>query len=252
VSRRQEADRQLLREIERVHKVHRGHSGALKTWRVLKREGIPCGKLRIARLRQDNGIVARHRWRFIVTTRAKRHHWFARNRLRRCFVAEAPDQVWVGDVTGVPTRQGWLYLAVLIDLFSRRVVGWSMGSHNDTALTLGALEMAIEHRAPPPGLIHHSDQGANYSCNRYQSRLSDAQLLPSMSGRCDCRDNAVAESFFATLEFELIERKRFDSREFARSDVFECIEVFYNRQRSHQYLDYRTPNQAEQEYECVT
>lgn len=251
-SPRQEADRQLLREIKRVHKAHRGHSGALKTWRVLKHEGIPCGKHRVARLRQDNGIVARRRWRFIVTTRARRHHWCAPNRLNRYFEAQAPDQVWVGDVTGVPTRQGWLYLAVLIDLFSRRVVGWSMGSNNDTELTLGALEMAIEHRDPQPGLIHHSDQGANYSCNRYQERLSRAQLLPSMSRRGDCWDNAVAESFFATLEFELIERKRFDSRELARSEVFEFIEVFYNRQRSHQTLDYRTPNQTEQECECVT
>jgi len=143
VSPRREADRQLLKEIERVHKAHRGHCGALKTWRVLSREGVPCGKHRIARLRQDNGIMARRRWRFIVTTRARRHHWSAPNRLNRYFVAEAPDQVWVGDVTGVPTRQGWLYLAVLIDLFSRRVVGWSMGSNNDTDLTLGALDMGL-------------------------------------------------------------------------------------------------------------
>ena len=239
VAPRQEADRQLLREIERVHEVHRGHSGALKTWRI-------------ARIRQDNGIVARRRWRFIVTTRARRHHWYAPNRLNRHFEAEAPDQVWVGDVTGIATRQGWLYLAVLIDLFSRGVVGWSMGSSNDTELTLGALEMAIEHRDPAPGLIHHSDQGANYSCNRYQARLSDAQLLPSMSRRGDCWDNAVAESFFSTLEFELIERKRFESREIARSAVFEFIEVFYNRQRAHQTLDYRTPSQVEQDYESVT
>jgi putative transposase len=251
MSRRQDADRELLREIERVHKAHRGHSGALKTWRVLKREGIPCGKHRVAQLRKDNDIVARRRWRFVVTTRSKRQHWCAPNRLRRYFMAEAPDLVWVGDVTGVPTRQGWLYLAVLIDLFSRQVVGWSMGPSNDTALTLGALEMAIEHRDPKPGLIHHTDQGANYSSNRYQERVSEAQLLPSMSRRGDCWDNAVAESFFSTLEFELIERKRFENRAKARSEVFEFIEVFYNRQRSHQTLDYRTPEQAEQEYELV-
>ena len=250
-SSRQEADRRLLREIERVHKAHRGHSGALKTWRVLKREGIPCGKHRIARLRQDNGIVAQRRWRFIVTTRSRPNRWCAPNRLNRYFAAEAPDQVWVGDVTSVPTRQGLLYLAVLIDLFSRRVVGWSMGSNNDTELTLRALDMAIEHREPQPGLIHHSDRGANYSCNRYQQRLSNSQLLPSMSRAGDCWDNAVAESFFSTLEFELIERKRFESRELARSAVFDFIEVFYNRQRSHQTLDYSTPIQVEQEHECV-
>ena len=195
--------------------------------------------------------MARRRWRFIVTTRSKRNNWYAPNRLGRYFAAEAPNQVWVGDVTGVPTRQGWLYLAVLIDLFSRRVVGWSMGSNNDTELTLGALDMAIEHRDPQPGLIHHSDRGANYSCNRYQERLSHSELLPSMSRAGDCWDNAVAESFFSTLEFELIERKRFETRELARTAVFDFIEVFYNRQRSHQTLAYSTPIQVEQEHECV-
>lgn len=250
-SRRHELDRQLLQQIHRVHKAHRGHSGALKTWRVLKREGIPCGKHRVARLRQENDIVARRRWRFIVTTRSKRQHWTAPNRLKRYFRTDRPDRVWVGDVTGVPTKQGWLYLAVLVDLFSRQVVGWSMSSRNDTDLTLGALEMAIEHRQPAEGLIHHSDRGANYSCHLYQQRLSDARILPSMSRKGDCWDNAVAESFFATLEFELIERQRFENRAIARSEVFEFIEVFYNRQRSHQTLDYRTPVQVEDEYRCA-
>jgi putative transposase len=251
ISRRSEADRVLLGEIRRVHKSQRGHSGAIKTWRILKRENIPCGKHRVARLRQENDIMARRRWRFIVTTRSKRRQWCAPNRLQRDFGASVPDRVWVGDVTGIPTRQGWLYLAILVDLFSRQVVGWSMGARNNTELTLGALEMAIEHRNPTKGLIHHSDQGANYSCNRYQQRLSEAHFLPSMSRRGDCWDNAVAESFFATLEFELIERKPFKNRVEARSDVFEFIEVFYNRQRAHQTLDYRTPAQVEQEYRLV-
>jgi putative transposase len=251
VDRRNEADQVLLGEIQRVHQAHRGHSGALKTWRVLKLENIPCGKHRVARLRRENDIVARRRWRFIVTTRSKRRQWCAPNRLQRDFAASAPDKVWVGDVTGIPTRQGWLYLAILVDLFSRQVVGWSMGARNNTELTLGALEMAIEHRNPGKGLIHHSDQGANYSCHRYQQQLSDAYFLSSMSRRGDCWDNAVAESFFATLEFELIERKPFKNRMEARSEVFDFIEVFYNRQRAHQTLEYKTPVRVEQEYRSV-
>lgn len=251
VSRRVEADKTLLAQIQRVHDEHRGHSGAIKTWRVLKREGIACGKHRVARLRREHDILAKRRWRYIVTTRSKRNQWCAPNRLQRNFVATAPDRVWVGDVTGVPTREGWLYLAVLIDLYSRQVVGWSMGKRNDTALVLAALDMAIEHRRPDKGLIHHSDQGANYASVRYQASLSETDILPSMSRKGDCWDNAVAESFFATLEFELIERQVFTSRHEARSAIFEFIEVFYNRQRSHQTMDYRTPLEVEQEYRLV-
>lgn len=251
VSCRVEANRALLAQIRRVHDEHRGHSGAIKTWRVLKREGIACGKHRVARLRREHDILAKRRWRYIVTTRSKRNQGCAPNRLQRDFIATAPNRVWVGDVTGVPTREGWLYLAVLIDLFSRQVVGWSMGKRNDTALVLAALDMAIERRRPDKGLIHHSDQGANYASVRYQVSLSEADILPSMSRKGDCWDNAVAESFFATLEFELIERRVFSSRHEARSAVFEFIEVFYNRQRSHQTLEYRTPLKVEQEYQLV-
>jgi transposase InsO family protein len=240
-----------LKQIRRVHDNHRGHSGAVKTWRVLTREGVACGKHRVARLRQEHDIIAKRRWRYIVTTRSKRNQWCAPNRLQRDFVATAPDRVWVGDVTGVPTREGWLYLAVLIDLFSRQVIGWSMGKRNDTHLVLAALHMAIEQRQPGKGLIHHSDRGANYASTRYQLCVSNAELMPSMSRKGDCWDNAVAESFFATLEFELIERQVFSSRLQARSAVFEFIEVFYNRQRSHQTLEYRTPLQVEQEYQLV-
>ena len=251
VSTRCQADQVLFTEIQRVHEAHRGHSGAVKTWRVLNREGVTCGKHRVARLRRENDIVAKRRWRYLVTTRSKRHQWHAPNLLQRHFGAREPDQVWVGDVTGVATRQGWLYLAVLIDLFSRQVVGWSMDTRNDTALALGALNMAIEQRQPGPGLIHHSDRGANYASLAYQSRLSSSAMVASMSRKGDCWDNAVAESFFATLEFELIERQVFPSRLAARMAVFEFIEVFYNRQRSHQTLGYRTPLEVEQQYQKV-
>jgi transposase InsO family protein len=224
----------------------------VKTWRVLKCEGIPGGKHRVARLRRENDIRAKRRWRFIVTTRSKRDQWYAPNLLQRCFDAPAPDRVWVGDVTGVPTRQGWLYLAVLIDLYSRAVIGWSMSNHNNTDLVLGALAMATEQRSVEPGLIHHTDRGSNYASLEYQEKLSEAQIIPSMSRKRDCWDNAVAESFFGTLEFELIERQVFKNRPVARTAVFEFIEVFYNRQRAHQTLGYKTPLNVEQDYIPVT
>jgi putative transposase len=251
VSKREEANRCLLQQIRRVHEEHRGHSGALKTWRVLKHQGIDCGKHRVARLRQENNIMAKRRWRYIVTTRSKRNQWYAPNRLQRDFRATEPNRVWVGDVTSVPTREGLLYLAVLVDLLSRLVVGWSMGKQNNTDLVLSALTMAIIQRRPGPGLIHHSDRGATYAALGYQEQLSKAAILPSMSRKGDCWDNAVAESFFATLEFELIERKLFPSRAVARSAVFEFIEVFYNRQRAHQTLDYRTPLEVEETHRLV-
>ena len=251
VSSRIAVDDALLQQIQRVHKAHRGHSGATKTWRRLGELGIVAGKHRVARLRRENGIVAKRRLRYIATTRSKCNHWRAPNLLCRDFTALSPDRVWVGDVTGVPTRQGWLFLAVLVDLFSRQVVGWAMSKANNTELTLSALAMAIEHRGPCAGLVHHSDRGANYASNRYRTGLGEAGILPSMSRKGDCWDNAVAESFFATLEFELIERTPFPSREEARSAVFEFIEVFYNRERSHETLEYKTPLEVEQEYACV-
>ncbi len=250
-SARDRADRRLLEEIRRVHREHRGHSGALKTWRVLQRQGIACGKHRVARLRREHNIVARRRRRFVVTTQSKYTKWQAPNRLKRNFCASQPDRVWVGDVTHVPTREGWLYLAVLIDLYSRQVVGWSMQTRNNTELLLGALDMALLQRQPPPGLIHHSDQGRTYAGTVYPQRLSATGLVPSMSRTGDCWDNAVAESFFATLEFELLEQRVFASRAAARRAIFEFIEVFYNRQRAHQTLAYKTPLMMEQEYRCV-
>jgi putative transposase len=250
-SLRAQSDAVLLQHIQRVHEAHRGHCGSLKNWRVLQLQGVAAGKHRVARLRQQHDIVAKRRRRYIATTRSKYNLWQAPNRLRRNFTAAVPDRVWVGDVTHIPTREGWLYLAVLIDLYSRQVVGWCMSRSNDTELLLGALNMAIAQRRPLPGLIHHSDQGRTYAGKTYQQRLAEAKMLPSMSRKGDCWDNAVAESFFATLEFELIELRVFTSRKAARIAIFEFIEVFYNRQRSHQTLAYKTPQQVEREYRSV-
>jgi transposase InsO family protein len=245
------ADQELLQQIQRVHSEHRGHSGALKTWRVLQLQGITCAKHQVARLRQLHDIVAKRRRRYLATSRSKYHLWQAPNLLQRNFSVDQPDRVWVGDVTHVATRQGWLFLAVQVDLYSRRVVGWAMHRHNNTELLLDALNMAITQRDVHPGLIHHSDQGRPYAAKVYRQRMAEAEMIPSMSRRGDCWDNAVAESFFATLEFELIEQQVFKSRAAAKTAIFDFIEVFYNRQRGHQTLGYKTPLRVEQEYRLV-
>jgi len=248
---RAQEDQELLHQIQRVHSEHRGHSGALKTWRVLQLQGVACGKHQVARLRRQHGIVARRRKRYLATSRSKYNKWQAPNLLQRNFTVDQPDLVWVGDVTHVPTREGWLFLAIQIDLYARQVVGWAMHQHNNAQLLLDALDMAIAHREVQPGLIHHSDQGRPYAAKQYRQRLAEAEMVQSMSRKGDCWDNAVAESFFATLEFELIEQQVFESRTAAKAAIFEFIEVFYNRQRSHQTLGYKTPLRVEQEYRLV-
>jgi len=195
--------------------------------------------------------MARRRRRFIVTTQSKYNTWLAPNLINRNFQVDEPDRVWVGDVTFIPTREGFLYLAVLIDLYARRVVGWSMSTHNDSLLLEAALEMALKTRDPKPGLIHHSDRGRTYASRVYRKELAKASVVQSMSRKGDCWDNAVAESFFATLEFELIENQVFESRTFARGAIFEFIEVFYNRQRAHETLGYKTPEQVERAYQMA-
>jgi putative transposase len=248
---RARAEQELLQQIQRIHREHRGHSGALKTWRVLQLQGIACAKHQVARLRQLHDIVAKRRRRYLATSRSKYNKWQAPNLLQRKFTVDQPDRVWVGDVTHIATREGWLFLAVQLDLYSRQIVGWAMHRHNNTELLLDALNMAIEQRGVHPGLIHHSDQGRPYAAKAYRQRMRDAEMRPSMSRRGNCWDNAVAESFFATLEFELIEQQVFKSREAAKTAIFEFIEVFYNRQRAHQTLDYKTPRQVEKEYRLV-
>jgi transposase InsO family protein len=244
-SQREKKDQCLLKHIEIVHERHRGHCGAVKTWRVLNDEGVVCGKHQVARIRRNHGIIAKRRRRFIVTTRSKSTHWHAPNLLQQQFYRDAPNLAWVGDVTYIPTREGHLYLAVLLDLYSRSVVGWSISNRNDVVLNVAALNMALQSRMPATGLVHHSDRGRPYASMTYQRHLEAAGMVPSMSRKGDCWDNAVAESFFATLEFELLEGKVMESREIAKASIGEFIEIFYNRQRSHQSLNYKTPLQIE-------
>ena len=246
-TRRQERDAALLGEIERVHQARREAYGAKKTWHELNRQGIACGKHRVARIRKQAGIEARRKRRF---RRTVEHHQTAPpapNLLERQFVALAPNQIWVGDFTYIRTRGGWLYLAALLDLYSRKVVGWSMGERPTVELTLAALNMALLHRQPAPGLIHHSDQGAQYSAGQYRDALLRHGLQASMSAKGTPHDNAVAESFFSNLKNELVHHVVFESRGHARAAIFDYIEVFYNRQRIHQTLDFVSPVEFEQE-----
>lgn len=199
----------------------------------------------MARLRKENGIESKRRKRFKITTMSKNTQWIAPNLLNRCFSAASPNKVWVGDVTFLATGAGWLYLAVLLDLYSRKVIGWAMSERNNKDLVLSALDMAIERRRPKQELLHHSDRGSIYGCDEYRHKLVKYGLVPSMSRKGDCYDNAVVESFFSTLKNELAYGQRFISREHAKMEVFKFIEIFYNRQRLHQALNYSTPEAVE-------
>lgn len=246
-SARSQRDRALLAHIEDVHHASRQAYGAVKIWRELRARGIVCGKHRVARLRRQAGIEARRKRRFRVMV--EHHHMTpaAPNLVQRQFQAPIPDRIWAGDSTFIRTRQGFLHLAVLLDLHSRRVVGWSMGERPNLPLTMAALDMALLQRQPQEGLIHHTDQGSLYSAHAYREKLQAHGLQPSMSRRGNCYDNAVAESFFSTLKNELVHHCDFQTRDEARAAIFEYIEIFYNRQRRHQTLDYVSPVQFEQQ-----
>ena len=180
-----------------------------------------------------------------MTTRSKDMQWIAPNQLNRCFRTERPNAVWVGDVTSIATRMGWLYLAVMLDLYSRKIIGWSMSNRIDKQLALDALNMALVRRQPDSKVLHHTDRGAIYASDEYRAKLSANRLSSSMSRKGDCYDNAVAESFFSTLKNELVSGDTFESRDRAKAEIFEYIEVFYNRQRIHQSLNYMTPEKME-------
>ena len=246
-SERTKQNSALLAQIKEVHRASREAYGAVKTWRELNARGIICGKHRVARLRQQAGIEARRKRRFRVIV--ENHHTApaAPNLVQRQFDVAFPNQVWVGDGTFIRTRQGFLHLAVLLDLHSRRVVGWGMGDRPNLLPVMSALDMALLHRQPERGLIHHTDQGTLYAAHAYRDKLISHGLCPSMSRRGNCYDNAVAESFFSTLKNELVHYCDFHTRDEARAAIFEYIEVFYNRQRRHQTLGYLSPVQFEQQ-----
>jgi transposase InsO family protein len=240
-------NRRLLTRIQTVHVRSREAYGVVKTQRALRDDGIGCGHNRIARLRQRHGLVAKRVRRFRLSYAARNSEPAAPNRLERNFTVDRPNRVWVGDITFIPTREGWLHLAVLLDLYSRKVVGWAMGDRQNRQLAIDALAMAIERRKPKPGLIHHTDQGILYATSAYRAILQAHHMLPSMSRKGDCYDNACAESFFSGLKNELTWDQDFRTRAEARSAIFEWIEVFYNRERRHETLDYVSPVRYEEQ-----
>ena len=244
-SPRTRANARLVGQMQQLHRQTKERYGAVKLWRALLASGVACGRHRVARLRRQYGLMARRVRRFRVVIE---HHQFAPpapNRLQQVFVAPAPNRIWAGDLTAIATRAGWVYLAVILDLYSRRVIGWAMSPRPDQHVALTALQMAMTHRRPRPGLIHHTDQGATYTSVAYQRQLVQTGLVASMSRKGNCYDNAVVESFFSTLKNELVHERDYHTREEAQAEVFEFIEVFYNRQRLHQTLGYVSPVQFE-------
>jgi putative transposase len=236
------ANAQLTEHIIQIHQASRGTYGALRVHAELAERGMVCGHNRVARLMRRSGLAGCHRRRRVHTTRRDPLGTPAPDLVQRAFSASAPDWLWIADITYVPTeREGFLYLAVILDVFSRRVVGWSMQSHLRTELVLAALEMALWQRRPAEGLIHHSDHGCQYTSLLFGQQCAAARIYPSMGSVGDCFDNAMVESFFASLECELMARHRFRTHDEARTTVFEWLEVFYNRQRRHSALGYLAP-----------
>jgi transposase InsO family protein len=243
-SARTTADEQLAERIRAVHRQSRRTYGSPRVHEELQAQGRRHGRKRIARLMRTQGIRAKQVRRFRVTTDSKHAHPIAPNTLARQFAVEqvaAPDRVWVGDITYLLTREGWLYLAIVLDLGSRRVIGWAMRHTLEGVLTEDALTMALTGRRPGPGVLHHTDRGSQYAAGDYRALLSAHGMACSMSRVGDCWDNAVAESFFATLKRELADDADWATRDDARTAVFEYIEVWYNRQRRHSSLDYLSP-----------
>lgn len=239
-SRRAEDDAVLLERIREIHVASRGTYGAPRIRAELAAEGTSVGRKRIARLMRAAGLAGVSRRKGVRTTRRDGRARPAPDLVQRAFTADAPDRLWVADITYIPTWAGFLYLAIVLDAFSRRIVGWAMANHLRTRLVLDALDMAIAQRRPDD-VIHHSDQGSQYTSIAFGARCRQAGVRPSMGSVGDCYDNAMCESFFATLECELLDRNRFRSQAEASRAVFEFIEAWYNPRRRHSAIGYLSP-----------
>lgn len=244
-SSRSRENKRLLVEIKAVHKKSRGTYGSPRVYRQLRKAGETCSRGRVARLMRAAGIAAKHKRKYVATTDSRHSLPIAANLLERRFQADTPNKVWLSDITYIPTHEGWLYLSAVMDLHSRYIAGWSMREDMESGLVMGALNMAYRRRKPAPGLLHHTDRGRQYASKDYKQLLSEYGMQQSMSGKGDCYDNAPMESFFHTLKTELVHQRRYRSREEAKREIFEYIEVFYNRQRLHSSLDYCSPAEFE-------
>jgi transposase InsO family protein len=240
------ANRDLLADVRRLHRQHRGRYGAPRIHAALRAEGHAISRGRVERLMRRHGIGALTQRRFRVVTTDSNHGLpIADNLLDQTFLASRPNEIWLADITYIPTDEGWLYLAIVLDLGTRKVVGGAMRDHLRQELTIAALTMAIQRQRPGRGLIHHSDRGSQYAAGDYRKVLKVNGIVPSMSRKGNCWDNAPMESWFHTLKTELVHHTRYATREAAKRDLFAYIEGYYNRQRLHSALGYLTPEQAE-------
>ena len=247
-SDRNRENRRLTEKIRRSHQRSRGIYGSPKVYEDLVAEGEACSVNRVARLMQKASIQSKLTRKFVITTDSKQTMQPAPDLLQRNFMVDRQNEAWVSDTTFIPTREGWLFLAVILDLFSRQVIGWAMSQRNNAPLVQDALTMALWRRGKVKGIIVHSDQGSTYASGDYQRLLQDNQLICSMSRKGECLDNAVAESFFGTLKNELVYHQDYKTRSEARQSIFEYIEVFYNRERRHAFLNYMTPVEYEMKH----
>jgi putative transposase len=239
---RAQENARLAQQIVQIHQASRQTYGSPRIQVVLRQAGHIHGRHRIARLMRQQGLCGRAKGRFRVCTTDSRHDQpIAPNRLPELPAPTAANQIWVGDITYIPTEEGWLYLAGILDLYSRRLAGWAMSGHIDTELILAAWGMAVTQGQPPAGLVFHSDRGVQYASHGYRLALQQAQSIASMSRKGNCYDNAAMESFWSTLKHELVYRRHFKTHAEARRAIFEFIEVFYNRRRLHSALGYRSP-----------
>lgn len=248
-SKRSRENRVLVVEIRSVHEESRRSYGAIRTCRELKKRGKSCSKNRVARLMREKGIRSTHKGKYrVCTTNSKHEHPVAQNIVSQDFSAKAPNEKWGSDITYIPTAEGWLYLAVVLDFHSRKIVGWKAGESLRTELCSDALRMALLRRQPPAKLIHHSDRGIQYASFEYRSLLRANNFCQSMSRKGNCYDNAIVESFMHTLKVECVHQRKYQSRSEARRDIADYIENFYNTKRMHSSLDYLSPVEYEQNY----
>ncbi len=245
-STREMANQKLYEKIEAVYEANYQVYGSPRIYRELRKQNVICSENRVARLMRLRGLKAKQSRRFRTTTKPNKAHSAAPNLLRRDFETSRPNQKWLADITYIPTQEGWLYLAAVLDLYSRRIVGWAMSDRMTSNLTLNALEMALLLRRPDADFIHHSDQGSQYTDQKYQMLLKDHGIQASMNGAGTWYDNAPMESFFGTLKSELVHHRAYQARNEAKVDVFYYIESFYNRRRLHSALDYLSPDEYEQ------